>query len=581
MGEFMFSEERRHRHSLKMNYDTPSHLRKECYFTSSVDNEKHECTSYKYDTGIWMSTIIDEWNLVCDRSWFISLTQSLYMAGFILSYLVFGYLSDRFGRWNGLLLGTTIEILSGFGCAFAGSVTSFMIYRFLLGLGNAGRSSSSYLIMIEWTGKYWRMEISALGSLGWAFGYCLMPWVTLYFLHFRHMQLFVCFYEFVFLIWLLRLPESPRWLLTHRRFDEAYEVLLMAAKFNGLIREDKAGDETPTSTYSNNNNSLPQFNGVVNGKLISGVTNKPAQNVDIEMVNHNNQTDERNHHHGRRLQPYTMQEFDLKFKKLSDTISAKEFTKKENKLSIFDLFKWKNLRRYTLIFAFIWAVNSFVYYGIVLNVGDFGAKNLFFAFTYAGMTELPSIAFTIICMKILPRKTTNVFLFSSIFVLCVLQVPLKYYDLKKLQQITMMLAKLFNTCSFTCILYQCIELFPTSIRQTAYSTCSLAGRFGSILAPFIKHLSQKTSNLVPPVIYATLSLMEIILITKIPETKGSDLPDTLLEAERFRGTDKQGSDDEDSMSSRVQITVDTIQPIHLRRRSSVSIVPHDPLVPSK
>lgn len=527
LGDFVFSQERGlKRQASAYSSDTPKGLRQECHYLSAIDNERHKCTAYKYDTGIWISTIIDEWDLVCDRALYISIAQSLYMAGFIVSYLVFGYISDRFGRWNSLVLGALIEILSGFGCAFAGSAGSFLAFRFLLGLGNAGRSSSSYLIMIEWTGQAWRMHISTLGSLGWVIGYCAMPWIVLFFLHFRHMQLFVCFYEFIFLLWLLRLPESPRWLLTHHRFGEAYEVLLNAAKFNGLIINDKQGgpaSERPPAGLAGLAGSLSRPSP--SGREADG------QEAAASLSGHSD-----SEHSS--LRPYTMEEFDLKFARLSGTISQKEFLKNEDRLSILDLFRWPNLRRYMFILAFAWAINSFIYYGIALRVGDFGAKNLFVSFTFAGATELPSIAFTMACMKFLPRRTTNIFLFSVIFLLCALQVPLKYYDLPWLQQITMMLAKLFNSCSFTCILYQTMELFPTSIRQTAYSSCSLAGRVGSILAPFIKELSQVTNALVPPIIYAVLSILEIFYIRYLPETQGSDLPDTLLEAESFKGTNR-------------------------------------------
>lgn len=549
LGDFMSSGERRHKHSLNLNYDTPKDLRKECKYLSPVDNKYHKCTKFNYDTGIWISTIVDEWDLVCDRSWFISVTQSLYMAGFIVAYLVFGYMSDRFGRWRSLLLGSSIEILSGFGCAFSGSVTSFMIFRFLLGLGNAGRSSSSYLIMIEWTGPSWRMHISTLGSLGWIIGYCSMPWIVKFFLHFRHMQLFVCFYELLFVIWILRLPETPRWLLTHRKFNEAYDVLMMAAKFNGLIIKEQERDSsgcfddlsssspyvTALSHFSSGNSgadntSQAKFNGHLERARI-------GRHNQLSMVDIEKDCAAAQQNNGRgQLLPYTREEFDTKFKQLSNTILDKEFTKNEDKLSIFDLFKWTNLRKYALILAFAWACNSFIYYGIALRVGDFGVKNLFIAFTNAGIIELPSIAFTMLCMKYLPRKTTNTFLFAIILLLCILQIPLKYYDYQWLQQATMLMAKLFNSCSFTCILYQTMELFPTSIRQTAYSSCALAGRIGSIMAPFIKELSQMTSPIVPPLIYAALSVMEIILIRFLPETRGSDLPDTLLEAERFKGT---------------------------------------------
>lgn len=549
-NEFLNNDERKYRHSLKLNYDTPKKgsLQKECKVLSAQDQQYHKCKSFQYDTGIWISTIIDEWDLICDRAWFISVTQSLYMSGFIVSYLIFGYISDRLGRWRSLFLGALIEVSSGFGCAFASSVTAFMISRFLLGIGNAGRTSSSYLIMIEWTGPKWRMHISTLGSLGWAVGYCVMPWITIYFLHFRHMQLFVCFYEIIFVIWLLRIPESPRWLLTHRKFDEAYTVLLNAAKFNGLIKrqESRKSRSDSKSFYSS---AFSQSDSVKLNGMVLNDANAPVQIVqtggeDVESSSASTDDDIRGE-----LKPYTIEEYNIRFQHLTNTICAKEFTKNENKLSALDLMKWKNLRRYLMTLAFAWASNSFIYYGIALRVGDFGGKNLFFTFTIAGLTELPSIAFTILFMKFMPRRTTHLVIFTLVGLLCAIQLPLKYYDYQWLQQTSIMLAKLFNSCSFTVILYQTMELFPTSIRQTAYSCCSLAGRIGSILAPFIKELSQMTSTSVPPIIYAMLSFGSAIMIVQLPETKGSDLPDTLLEAEKFKGTDKIPSDSNLSKSN--------------------------------
>lgn len=488
---------------------------------SALDNSTQNCENFQYDTGIWLNTIIEEWGLVCGRSWMISMTQALYMSGFILSYPIFGYLSDRFGRWRSLLIGGLIEVISGFGCAFADSISAFMVFRFLVGLGNAGRTSSSYLVMIEWTGPKWRMHISTLGSLGWVLGYCIMPWICLYFLHFRHMQLFVCFYEIVFIIWLLRIPESPRWLLTHKKFKEAYEVLLNAAKFNGLIIEEtrslvdkpKCRAQLEAKKVGNSLASIAQFEDKELGK-----SKQASGNISLE--------------------PYTLEEFDSKFECLVETIEAKEFTKNEDKLTVIDLFRWKNLRKYLLILFFVWATNSFVYYGIVLGVGNFGGNNLFVSFTIAGLTEFPSMFFTIVCMKFLPRRTTNLIVYLLTGFLCAIQLPLKYYNYPTLQQTSIMLAKLSNSCAFTCILYQTMELFPTSIRQTAYSSCSMVGRFGSILAPFVKELQALTNDSVAPVLYAVLNFFTAGLILLLPETKGSDLHDTLIEAERFKGTDK-------------------------------------------
>lgn len=544
LSEFFLGTERAHKHNTNTDYNTPMHLTQEC----STANQK--CSSYKYDTGIWISTIIDEWDLVCDRAWLISLTQSLYMSGFILAYLIFGYLSDRYGRWRALLIGAIIEVSCGFGCAFSSSITEFMFFRFFLGLGNAGRSSSSYLIMIEWTGADWRMHISTLGSLGWVVGYSLMPYITLYFLHFRHMQLFVCFFEIIFVLWFLRLPESPRWLLTHKRWSEAHDVLLMAAKYNGLIinedqkTRDKFNEEEDSSPYvtalANVSDIVPALDRKPTGTIC---TREPLNDaVEVQVFDGKKSSG-----------AYTLEEFERRFQRLTKMIESKEFSKNEDRLSILDLFKWKNLRKYLSILAIAWASNSFIYYGLALKVGDTKGTNLFLAFFWGGLTEIPAIIFSIALMKFLPRKTTNICMFAMVGLLTGLQLPLKYYSSYPwLSEATNILAKLFNSCSFTCVLYQTIELFPTSIRQNALSAVSLSGRFGSILAPFVKELEKVTNQMVPGLIYLTLSLIEIVLIRKLPETQGTDLPDTLIEAEKFKGTSRKNK--KSASSSTADIT---------------------------
>lgn len=529
---FIFNEERGLiRGSSNFSHETPDNLEKSCSYLSHVDKKQHKCETFRYDTGIWISTIIDEWDLVCDRAWLISFIQSLYMSGFIVSFLMFGYLSDRFGRWRSLLLGATMEVLSGFGCALSNSVTMFMVFKFLQGLGSAGRTSSSFLHLIEWVGTKWRMHASIMGSLGWVGGYCVMPWISAYFLHFRHMQLFICFYEIVFVLWLLCLPESPRWLLIHKRFDESYEVLLRAAKFNGLIRE----DEQMPMTGRTSNQQVDKLNAAAAAHELARI-NPVETNFNPDNGGLKNSSPSGEY---APLQPYTIIEYNEKFQRLVHAVRSKEFTRNENKLSFIDLFKWKNLRKYTLILCLVYGCNSFIYYGFALSVGDFGGSNLFIAFTIAGLAEIPGMAFAIICMKILPRKTANLLIFVTTGLLCALQPPLKYYNQQWLQQATMMIAKIFNTSSFEVIRYQSMELFPTSIRQSAHSSFCLAGRIGSLLAPFIKELSQVTNSYVPPAIYAFLCFSTALLMRVIPETKGSDLSDTLLEAENFRGTVKR------------------------------------------
>lgn len=56
----------------------------------SVDCEK------EYDRSIFKQTIITEWDLVCDRSQWANLSQTLFMFGILFGNMIFGTLADKY-----------------------------------------------------------------------------------------------------------------------------------------------------------------------------------------------------------------------------------------------------------------------------------------------------------------------------------------------------------------------------------------------------------------------------------------------------------------------------------------------------
>lgn len=69
----------------------------------------------------------------------MSLTQSFYMAGMIVSSLVCGHLSDMYGRLPVLWVAIILETVAGLSCAFSFSIYQYMISRFILAVGAYGR----------------------------------------------------------------------------------------------------------------------------------------------------------------------------------------------------------------------------------------------------------------------------------------------------------------------------------------------------------------------------------------------------------------------------------------------------------
>jgi MFS transporter, DHA1 family, multidrug resistance protein len=76
------------------------------------------------------------------------LTLSFFMAGFALSPIAYGPLSDRYGRRPMLLLGLALFTLGGFACALAGSLNLLLLARFVQGAG-AGSGMSLAMAMVR------------------------------------------------------------------------------------------------------------------------------------------------------------------------------------------------------------------------------------------------------------------------------------------------------------------------------------------------------------------------------------------------------------------------------------------------
>ncbi len=78
----------------------------------------------------------------------VGLTLSLFMAGYAISQLAFGPLSDRYGRKPVLLAGCGLFAFASAGCAMSPSINSLVAWRFFQGAG-AGAGATLMLAMVR------------------------------------------------------------------------------------------------------------------------------------------------------------------------------------------------------------------------------------------------------------------------------------------------------------------------------------------------------------------------------------------------------------------------------------------------
>jgi len=157
------------------------------------------------------------------------LTGSLGL-GCIVGCLIAGKLAEKYGRKPGLSVAALIFALSSFGMALSSGMNVFIFMRFVAGIGVGMASILSPLYIAEISPASVRGRNVAINQLTIVFGILITNLVNYKLAGYgdqswRLMFGFGVVPSILFLIGVVFLPESPRWLMTNAREERAAAIL--------------------------------------------------------------------------------------------------------------------------------------------------------------------------------------------------------------------------------------------------------------------------------------------------------------------------------------------------------------------
>ncbi|XP_029643942.2 organic cation transporter protein-like [Octopus sinensis] len=447
------------------------------YDLSSMNSTKpRNCERRRFDTRD-MSSIVSEFDLVCERRWLKNTAFSALFIGCLVGSLGFGILADRFGRRRLFFIGCVMVLIPNTIKVNSPSLLLFNIAYFFEGLGMSASFQSAYSLLIEMLCLQHRMPLNFTLHCTFPIGTMCLAGISYAIRDWQHLQYATSLPHLLFFLLWKWLPESPRWLLSKKRYEEAENIFKRIAKSNKrgvdgmlkILREDVIGREEGT-----------ELNGKAEALIANNQTNSAAK------------------------------------------------ARKTN--TVLDLLRKPRSAMLSINIWFCWFINSVLYYGVTMNSVDM-AGSRYLNFFLMSLIELPAGIVCSYSFHLFGHRKPICFFMIFGGINC-LASNFVSKDSSWFPLILVVLGKFGCTASWDGLYLLSAEIFPTIIRISCMGIASTFSSIGAISAPLILGLSSYASWL-PLSVFGVLGIVSGLLTLLLPEVKDTSLPQTVEDMEKL------------------------------------------------
>ncbi|XP_045606809.1 solute carrier family 22 member 20 isoform X2 [Procambarus clarkii] len=429
------------------------------------------CPLIQYDTTVFTSTVISEWDLVCERGVLRPLFQTLFTLGGMLGSTMGGHIGDRWGRRRAVVGACVANLLVVVAMALTPYFPLLVTLRFVAGCSVMAMLVPAWSLTLESTPAGCRSRVGMLlglpfsaSTMGFAgVGFLIRSWRPL---------LLVCSSPILILLPVALLTdESPRWLVQQARLEEAALVLQKA------FRQNKVQLSASLATLMDHM--------VQESKASSSSRPSP----------------------GPCPLPAILQQ-------------------------MWAYLRAPAMRTIIIVTPTLWFLQSCLYLGVVINANNFTSSDPFLYLALTGVMEALAIVIITPLTAHLGRRIMvwvglgmgGVFLMLELFV----PADSEYYWV---DWVVVMIGFLLVAGAFQVNYVYAPELFPTEARARGFAFVNVLGSVGFSCAPLITHILEEYAWWAVSVTFGCAGILGSLLVPFLPETNNKPLPETLQDVE--------------------------------------------------
>jgi len=225
-----------------------------------IINSTEKCLDgYSYVDEYFTETVVTEFDLVCEDSYLSSLLSSLYYVGLLIGSFFFGNFCDAYGRKTTMILCIFGTIGSMLGITFSTSMPMYMVFRILSAIFGYGSTIGTFTYLLEVVGREWRTAAGMIYQFFYSIGYMMQSGVAYQWKDWHNFMLACTIICSPLLVFVIILPESPRWQFVKGKEKQAKRTVKRMAKLNkttisdgtwekAVINEDERKKEADVET---------------------------------------------------------------------------------------------------------------------------------------------------------------------------------------------------------------------------------------------------------------------------------------------------------------------------------------------